>query len=96
LDFWNKFLTDKFTQDNHDTIIPVNYNQNTIGAFVQNTWNASKVITLETGLRGDYQNAYGFFLLARISTLFKINQKLTSRIGGGLGYKSANCFYRRR
>ena len=86
------FLTDKFTQDKHDTIIPVNYNQNTIGAFVQNTWNASKIITLETGLRGDYQNAYGFFLLPRISALFKISQHFTSRIGGGLGYKTPTVF----
>ncbi len=86
------FLTDKFTQDKHDTIIPVNYNQSTIGAFVQNTWNASKIIVLETGLRGDYQNDYGFFLLPRISALFKINQHFTSRIGGGVGYKTPTVF----
>ena len=86
------FLTDKFIQDKHGTIIPVNYNQNTTGAFVQNTWNASKTITLETGLRGDYQNDYGFFLLPRLSALFKINNHLTSRIGGGLGYKTPNVF----
>ena len=86
------FLTDKFTQNNYDTIVPVNYNQNTIGAFVQNTWNASKTITLETGLRGDYQNDYGFFLLPRLATLLKINNQLTSRIGGGLGYKAPNVF----
>lgn len=86
------FLTDKFAQDKHDTIIPVSYNQSTIGVFVQNTWNASKIITLETGLRGDYQNAYGFFLLPRISALFKINQHFTSRIGGGLGYKTPTVF----
>ena len=86
------FLTDKFTQDKHDSIIPVNYNQNTIGAFVQNTWNASKIITLETGLRGDYQNDYGFFLLPRLSALFKINNHLTSRIGGGMGYKIPSVF----
>jgi iron complex outermembrane receptor protein len=86
------FLTDKFTQDKHDTIIPVNYNQYTIGAFVQNTWNSSKLITLETGLRCDYQNAYGFFLLPRISALLKINSHLTSRIGGGLGYKTPGVF----
>ena len=86
------FLTDRFTQNKHDTIISVNYNQKTIGAFVQNTWNASKIITLETGLRGDYQNDYGFFLLPRLSALFKINNHLTSRIGGGLGYKAPNVF----
>ena len=86
------YLTDKFTQVKHNTIIPVNYNQNTIGVFVQNTWNASKVITLETGLRGDYQNQYGFFLLPRISALFKINKHFSSRIGGGLGYKTPTVF----
>jgi len=60
--------------------------------FIQNTWNATKLFTLETGLRGDYQNQYGFFALPRISGLFKINQKLSARIGGGLGYKSPTVF----
>jgi iron complex outermembrane receptor protein len=86
------FLTDEFTQDRLDTIIPVNYRQNTIGGFVQNMWNVSEAITVETGLRGDYQNIYGFFLLPRISALFKINNHFTSRIGGGLGYKTPNVF----
>jgi iron complex outermembrane receptor protein len=86
------FLTDEFTQDRPDTIIPVNYRQNTIGGFVQNMWNVSEAITVETGLRGDYQNVYGFFLLPRISALFKINNHFTSRIGGGLGYKTPNVF----
>lgn len=86
------FQSDKFTQDKHDTIVPVDYDQNTIGAFVQNTWNISKKITLETGLRGDYHSVYGFFLLPRLSVLFKINNHLTSRIGGGLGYKTPTVF----
>jgi outer membrane receptor for ferrienterochelin and colicins len=86
------FLTDKFTQPKRDTIIPVDYNYNTIGAFIQNTWNTSKSITLETGLRGDYQNDYGFFLLPRISALFKLCSHFTSRIGGGLGYKTPDVF----
>jgi len=86
------FLTDKFTQDKQDTIVPVNYNQNTIGAFVQNTWAVTKIITLETGLRGDYQNDFGFFLLPRFSALFKISNHFTSRVGGGLGYKIPNVF----
>lgn len=86
------FLTDRFLQNKYDTIIPVNYKQNTMGVFVQNTWNASKIITLETGLRGDYQNDYGFFILPRFSILFKINNHLISRIGGGLGYKAPNVF----
>jgi len=68
------------------------YNHTTIGAFVQNTWNATEKFILETGLRGDYQNEYGFFALPRISAMYKIHPKLTMRLGGGLGYKTPNVF----
>jgi len=86
------FLTDKFTQNKNDTIIPVNFNQNTIGAFVQNTWNCSRILTLESGLRCDYHNTYGVFVLPRLSALFKISNQLTSRIGGAFGYKIPTVF----
>lgn len=86
------FLSDKFTQHRHGTVIPVDYDQKTVGVFVQNTWNASRVITLETGLRGDFQDRYGFFLLPRVSALFRISDHFTSRIGGGLGYKTPTIF----
>ena len=69
-----------------------NYNQNTFGVFVQNTWNTSRWLTIETGLREDYITDYGFALLPRISALFKITPKLTSRIGGGFGYKPPTIF----
>ena len=44
------------------------------------------------GLRGDYINGYGFELLPRVSALFKITSKLTTRIGGGFGYKTPTIF----
>ncbi|HZX72936.1 MAG TPA: TonB-dependent receptor, partial [Cyclobacteriaceae bacterium] len=84
--------TDQFRQNNVTSSQAVDYTYTTIGAFVQNTWNASKVITLETGMRGDYQNQYGFFALPRLSILLKMNSKLTTRIGGGLGYKTPTVF----
>ena len=86
------FLSDQFKQDKKDTAVPVNYNQNTVGAFVQNTFNASNKITFETGLRGDYQNNYGFVLLPRFSALLKANAHFTFRLGSGLGYKTPNVF----
>ena len=86
------FLTDNFTDDLNSTFPLRNYNYTTIGGFVQNTWDASKFITIETGLRGDYHNAYGFFLLPRVSALFNFNEHLSSRLGGGLGYKSPTVF----
>jgi iron complex outermembrane receptor protein len=84
--------TDQFTQYNVLPAQGVDYIYNTFGAFIQNTWNASEVLTLETGLRGDYHNEFGFFALPRISTMFKLHPKLTARVGGGLGYKAPTVF----
>lgn len=84
--------TDKFTQDQLNTFEVVDYNHITTGIFLQNTWDATEKFVLETGIRGDYQNEYGFFALPRISALLKVNQKLSMRLGGGLGYKTPTVF----
>ena len=84
--------TDKFTQSEVSAAEAVDYNYTTVGAFVQNTWNATDKLILETGLRGDYQNEYGLFILPRISALYKFNEKFSTRIGGGLGYKTPTVF----
>jgi len=86
------FLTDNFREDKNSSFPLRSYNYNTIGGFIQNTWNASGKITLETGIRGDYHNAYGFFFLPRVSALYKINQHFSTRLGGGLGYKAPTVF----
>lgn len=85
-------LSDKFNQNKLDLSKGIDYNLMTFGGFIQNTWNATEKFTLETGLRGDYQNEYGFFALPRISALLKINPKLSMRLGGGLGYKTPTVF----
>lgn len=69
-----------------------NYNQLTAGVFLQNNWKVNEKFRLETGIRGDAVKDYGFVLLPRISALFKFSSKLSSRIGGGLGYKAPNIF----
>jgi outer membrane receptor for ferrienterochelin and colicins len=86
------YLTDKFTETRNSNFALRSYNYNTLGAFVQNTWNATDKFTLESGLRGDYHNKYGFFLLPRISVLYKINTHFSTRLGGGLGYKAPTVF----
>ena len=84
--------TDSFTE-NSTTSFPLrNYNQITYGAFVQNTVEATKWLDVETGIRTDYVRDYGFSFLPRISALFKISDKLNSRVGGGLGYKTPTIF----
>ncbi|RRN76923.1 TonB-dependent receptor, partial [Pseudoxanthomonas sp. SGD-10] len=64
------------------------YNQTTFGAFVQNSFNATDWFQLETGFRTDYVVDYGVVFLPRVSALFHIAEGLTSRVGGGFGYKT--------
>jgi outer membrane receptor for ferrienterochelin and colicins len=84
--------TDKFDQHEIDDNRAVDYNYTTLGGFIQNTWNATGKFIVETGLRTDYQDEYGFFALPRISALLKVNQKLSMRLGGGMGYKIPSVF----
>jgi outer membrane receptor for ferrienterochelin and colicin len=87
-------VTDKF-----DELLPLtssysgrDYKQLTTGFFLQDNFNVNDKFNLESGLRGDYVKDYGFALLPRVSMLFKISPKFSSRIGGGLGYKAPTIF----
>lgn len=84
--------TDQFVQDPTNNAAVVDYSYTTPGIFIQNNWDVTEQLLIETGLRGDYQNEYGFFALPRVSALFKVNPKLSMRLGGGLGYKAPTVF----
>jgi len=84
--------TEKFTEQPSPNQQVKDYSFNTFGIFAQNVTEISEVITLETGLRADYISDYGWVLLPRLSTLFKVHPKVNSRVGGGLGYKAPTIF----
>ncbi|NHE56475.1 TonB-dependent receptor [Cyclobacterium plantarum] len=84
--------TENFDQNRGDLPDPLDYQLNTVGAFVQNIWNMAEVWTLESGFRLDYQNDYGLFPLPRLSLMVEPSERLTFRLGGGLGYKSPTVF----
>lgn len=69
-----------------------NYQQITVGAFVQHQVRLSDKFRLESGLRGDYVKNYSFALLPRVSLLWKASSAFSSRLGGGLGYKAPTIF----
>ena len=85
-------MSENFSEDKNSGFPLRSYNYNTIGGFVQNTWNTTRQLTIESGIRGDYHNKYGFFVLPRLSLLYHINSHLSTRLGGGLGYKAPNVF----
>ncbi|WP_114782412.1 TonB-dependent receptor [Botryobacter ruber] len=90
--------TDKFTEQNADAVGARNYDNTIVGAFAQNTFTPANWFVLESGLRTDYvmpapaKKVEGLFVLPRISALFRISERLSSRIGGGMGYKTPTIF----
>jgi iron complex outermembrane receptor protein len=84
--------TDHFAEKEHSDFESLNYNQTTSGLFVQNNTKITDYLSIESGLRYDYVTNYGSALLPRLSVLFNIGKKWSSRIGGGLGYKTPTIF----
>jgi iron complex outermembrane receptor protein len=85
-------LTDAFREAPR-TLFPLrDYSQTTIGGFGQATIHPAKKLFIEAGLRADYVLDYGLSLLPRLSLLYKLNAKISSRIGGGFGYKAPTIF----
>jgi iron complex outermembrane receptor protein len=68
------------------------YTDLTAGLFIQNSYDFLNIYSLEMGLRLDYNKDYGLFPLPRINLLVKITPELSSRIGGGFGYKIPSIF----
>jgi outer membrane receptor for ferrienterochelin and colicins len=84
--------TDNFKEQQLTSTPSRNYEQTTVGVFVQNTFTLTERFTLETGLRSDYVIDYGFAFLPRVSLMYKPSIVFSSRIGGGLGYKAPTIF----
>ncbi len=90
---------DHFKQQENLPTINQNTTSFTSGLYVQDTWDISDNIKMENGIRIDnvqYKNVNfsrnQTFILPRVSALFKLSNKLSSRIGGGLGYKVPTIF----
>lgn len=72
----------------------------TAGAFANHIWDAAQFFSVESGLRTEWnKNKSAFttdggavYLLPRINALFKYGPKLTTRIGGGMGYRPLTVF----
>ncbi len=90
------FVYDRFKQKNIDT---QNTQSFSAGAYFQDTWDITDKVKIETGVRIDHvnykNNNYNknqTVALPRVSALFKLTDKITSRISGGLGYKIPTVF----
>lgn len=97
--FGANLVYDKFSEQNQQPSFTKDFTTRTAGLYAQQTWDISGNFKLESGLRVDFVNYFNAlykkneaFLLPRISALYKIDDHWSSRIGGGLGYKTPTLF----
>jgi outer membrane receptor for ferrienterochelin and colicins len=93
------YIFDKFIEQNNSSFFSKNFKTSSGGVYAQHTWDIMEKAKLESGLRTDvvsYSNANyqktEFFLLPRVSLLYKFNNHFATRVGGGLGYKTPTLF----
>ena len=89
--FGGNVWTDNFQQTN-TTVNPLDNNFLIGGAFIQNNYKANGKLIIETGIRADGTNQNSFFVLPRISVLYRFSARLSTRISSGLGYKTPTIF----
>lgn len=84
--------SEKFLEDSSKSHLQRNYNYNTTGVFLQDDWKPTEKFSLEAGLRTDYQNQFGYFVLPRLAVMYKFTKEFYVRAGSGLGYKLPTIF----
>jgi len=83
---------ERFRKQQPDSSLIGNYTHYTVGFFVQDVWRIHPKFLVEAGMRSDFHNRYGTFLLPRLSILVKPASWLRSRLTGGLGYRIPTQF----
>ncbi|MBC8484769.1 MAG: TonB-dependent receptor [Bacteroidetes bacterium] len=86
------FITEKFTEDSTKSHLQRNYDYNTTGLFFQDDWKPADKFSLQAGIRTDYQNQFGFFVLPRLALMYKFTKDFYVRAGSGFGYKVPSIF----
>lgn len=84
---------DRFREKrNITTLIRRDETHTTLGGYAQDSFNLTGKLSLEAGMRLDYLKGHGWFSLPRVSTLYRFNNNLSSRLSLGLGYKAPSIF----
>jgi iron complex outermembrane receptor protein len=86
------FYSDYFKEEVLSSLILRDEEMYTVGAFINYSFDIGKMIAIESGLRTDYSFEEDIHILPRLSVLFKWTDKLSTRIGGGMGYRNATIF----
>lgn len=84
---------DKFEENPRgNDLVRRNEMRTTFGGYIQDSFNLTNKLSLDTGFRLDAVKDYGVFALPRVSLLYRFTSNLSSRFGFGYGYKTPSLF----
>lgn len=81
-----------YRRANGDSTLLGSYTYNTMGAFIQDGYHFTDRFMAEAGLRADYHNVFGWYVLPRLAFVYKPVEALSLRLSAGTGYKSPAIF----
>lgn len=84
--------TENFSENPASSGMDRSFGRWTAALFGQDDWQIALPFTLETGLRVDRENHYGFQIVPRIAGICRISDKIALRASAGLGYKVPTIF----
>lgn len=90
--FGFNYITDDFTGLQQDTGHVIIENFKTLSGFININMQIGKKVFLESGFRHDYVQDLRSFDLPRTYFLIKWTENITSRFGGGFGYRNPTVF----
>jgi iron complex outermembrane receptor protein/outer membrane receptor for ferrienterochelin and colicins len=85
---------DRFREgrDSSGGLLPRDETRRTFGGYAQDSFDVTEKLSLEAGFRLDHVKHYGVFPLPRVSALYRFNDRLSSRLSLGFGYKAPSIF----
>lgn len=86
------FITENFAEDTLKSHRQRNYTYSITGMFLQEDWRPIEKISFQAGLRTDYQNMFGWFVLPRLAIKYNVSKEIYVRAGSGFGYKVPGIF----
>ena len=84
--------TESFAEDSSKSHRKRDFDYMTAGIFLQDDWKPAEKIVLQAGMRADYQDPYGYFMLPRFALICHFTHSFYVRAGSGLGYKAPTLF----
>ena len=90
--FGANLTIENFHKTQPDSTLIQDFNYQTVGLFLQNGWHLTDKFLIETGLRTDFHNVFGTFVLPRIAFFYKPTKDFSVRLSSGAGYKTPNIF----